>query len=183
MQAEYTLFSLAFLLYAVGSWLILENFIRTSRLYRAGHDLALLYISIGCASTAVFCFLGLLLLPAGADALALTSPYLPLLLVPVLGSLLVAVVRYGDALVTAAAYTLVLALLANALLRFGAGRLVLPFAVMLLAVGLYQVGAAPGPARRLPVLPILLRYAESFGAEYILPGRQLPGGARGQCHH
>ena len=137
-ENESIFFGICALLCAGAGFFILEAVIRTSRHYRAGPDLALLYLALGWASTALFCFLDLLL-PSN-DILSLTSPYLPLFLLPVLALLLLVVVRYGDALVTAAAYGVVLALLANALLRFGAGRLVLPFAVMLLAVGLYQVG-------------------------------------------
>ncbi|UOR04358.1 hypothetical protein MUN82_15590 [Hymenobacter aerilatus] len=135
---ETIIIGVGFELYALGSWLILENFIRANQLYRAGHDVALLYMTLGCASAAMFCLLSPLL--PSSNLLALTSPLLPLFLLPVLGILLVAIIRYADALVTAAAYGVVLALLANALLRFEAGRLLLPFAVMLLSVGLYQLG-------------------------------------------
>ena len=138
-ENESIFFGICALLCAGAGFFILEAVIRTSRHYRAGPDLALLYLALGWASTAWFAFMRLLPLEDSSTSF-LTFSYLPLFLLPVLALLLLAVVRYGDALVTAAAYGVVLALLANTLLRFGIGRLVLPFAVMLLAVGLYQVG-------------------------------------------
>ncbi|MBT9394052.1 hypothetical protein KLP40_12840 [Hymenobacter sp. NST-14] len=136
---ETLVFGSTFLLAALAGQFVLLNLIRTSRLYHAGSDQALLYLSLGFAAATVFCFLEVGRPPVEGDWLTLGSAYLPLLLVPVLGLLLLATVSYADPLVAAAAYLTTLALLANLLLRFGSGRLLLPFAVMAAAVGLYYL--------------------------------------------
>ena len=136
---ETLVFGITFLLAALAGQFVLINLIRTSRLYHAGSDQALLYISLGFAAAAIFCFLDAGLPPVEGDWLTLGSAYLPLLLVPVLGLLVLATLSYADPLVAATAYLTTLALLANLLLRFSSGRLLLPFAVMTAAVGLYYL--------------------------------------------
>ncbi|MBT2557754.1 hypothetical protein J7E24_08155 [Hymenobacter sp. ISL-91] len=126
------------LLAAFAGQFVLYGTIKSSRTYRAGSDQALLYFSLGFAGTALYCFV-LALFPLSIDLFALASPYLALWLVPVLALLLWATARFGDALVAALAYVVALLLLANALLQFGAGRLLLPFAIMALAAGLYRL--------------------------------------------
>ncbi|NVO31437.1 hypothetical protein [Hymenobacter lapidiphilus] len=126
------------LLAALAGQFVLYGIIKLSRTYRAGSDQALLYLSLSFAGTALYCFV-LMLFPASTDLFTLTSPYLALWLVLVLALLLWATARFGDALVAALAYVVALLLLANALLQLTAGRLVLPFAVMALAAGLYRL--------------------------------------------
>ncbi|OWP62466.1 hypothetical protein CDA63_13795 [Hymenobacter amundsenii] len=136
---EEIVFGITCLLASLGGHSLLLNIIRSSRTYRAGSDQALLYISLGLAAAAIFCFVETGRPSIGGDWLTLNSPYLPLLLLPVLGLLILASVSYADPLVAATAYLTGLALVANILLRFGSGRLLLPFAVMAAAAGLYYL--------------------------------------------
>ncbi|SDY77924.1 hypothetical protein [Hymenobacter psychrophilus] len=129
---------LAALLAALAGQFALQQLISSSRTYRAGSDQALLYLSLGFAALAWQAFVDAAL-PNVLDFLLLDSPYLALWLLPVLALLLWATARFGDALLAVLAYVAVMALLANGLLQFGAGRLPLPFAIMALAVGLYQL--------------------------------------------
>ncbi|WBO84551.1 hypothetical protein [Hymenobacter yonginensis] len=116
-----------------------EVIIREFRHYRSGTDSALLYIGL---------FVLALLLAEAADHLlpsgttyasGFGSPHYALLLLPMLGLLLLATLRYADRLVAAATYLVLLALLANWLLQLSIGRLLLPFALMLMAVAVYQI--------------------------------------------
>ncbi|RFP66121.1 hypothetical protein D0N36_05220 [Hymenobacter lapidiphilus] len=137
-SSDTAIIGLIALLAAVAGQLVLRQIITSSRTYHAGSDQALLYLSLSFAGGALYCFM-LVLLPPSADLFALTSPYLALWLLPVLALLLWATARFGDALVAALAYMVALLLLANALLQFGVGRLMLPFAVMALAAVLYRL--------------------------------------------
>ena len=126
------------LLTVLATVVALELSIRNARHYRSGLDNALLY----CALLAWGFFLGYALRDELSDSLA--SPVLWLWLLPMLLVLLLALVRYADPAVAAAAFVAALALLANALLQSSAGRLLLPFAVMAAA------GALLLALRRLP---------------------------------
>lgn len=129
----------------------LELFIRDARLYHSGPDEALLYLALGWLA---------FLLTEAADALmplsygssALGTGHLALLLLPLLLLLLLATIRYADRLVAAALYLTLLLLVANSLLQVPAGRLLLPFALMLIAAGTYQT------VRRLRQRPDCLYY-------------------------
>lgn len=132
------LIGLAALLAALAGQFALQQLIASSRTYRAGSDQALLYLSLGFAALAGQAVVDAAL-PNVLDFLLLDSPYLALWLLPVLALLVWATARFGDALLAALSYAAVLVLAANGLLQFGAGRLVLPFVVMALAVGLYQL--------------------------------------------
>lgn len=122
---------------AFGTLAALELFIRSSRLYRAGPDTALLYISLG--------WFAVLLVDVVHDAVplfyrysfSLGSTYSSLLLGPMLLLLLAATARYADRLVAAAAYLDFLLLITNWLLQFSAGRVLLPFVLMLVSAGAY----------------------------------------------
>ena len=123
---------------ALAGQFVLQRIIASSRTYRAGSDQALLYLSLAFAAIAWQAFVDAAL-PNVIDFLLLDSPYLALWLLPMLVMLLWATARFGDALLAALSYIAVLGLLANGLLQFGSGRLVLPFAVMAVAAGLYQL--------------------------------------------
>ena len=133
---EEAILGLTCLLAALGGQFLLLQIIRGSRTYRAGSDQALLYISLGFAAAALYCFVGLLT-PNHFDLLTLNGTLL--VLVPLVALLLFATATYGDALVAVATYGAALALLINLLLRTTFGILLVPFAVMGLAVALYQV--------------------------------------------
>ncbi|WBA41564.1 hypothetical protein [Hymenobacter canadensis] len=115
-----------------------EVIIREFRHYRSGTDSALLYIGL---------FVLALLLAEAADSLTTLSrysagfgsAYYTVLLLPLLGLLLLATLRYADRLVAAATYLVLLALLANWLLILPIGRLLLPFVLMLTAVGSFRL--------------------------------------------
>ncbi|MFD2785956.1 hypothetical protein [Hymenobacter rubripertinctus] len=124
------------LLSALGGQLLLRQLIRTGRTYRAGSDQALLYISLGFAAAAMYCFADLLT-PNSLDLLALNG--IVLVLLPVLLLLVLALIAYADALVAIAAYAVALALVTDLLLRTTFGILFVPFAVIGLAVGLYTL--------------------------------------------
>ncbi|RYU83758.1 hypothetical protein [Hymenobacter persicinus] len=116
---------------------VLELVIRESQLYHSGADNALLYFALGCLISTVVYVVG-----TATPALyrfSLANSFLTLVLVPTIGLLVLAVVRYADRWVAAAAYGALLVWLANGLLQFGAGRLLLPFALMLTAVAGYAL--------------------------------------------
>lgn len=116
-----------------------ELLIRNTRHYRSGADSALLYISLGG--------LALLLADWAESWTPLSSRYSAdfgstyhtLVLLPLGALLLLATLRYADRLVAAATYLVLLALLANWLLLFPMGRLLLPFALMLTAAGSHRL--------------------------------------------
>lgn len=125
------------LLCAVGTVTVLEMSIRSSRVYHAGPDNALLYCSLGWA-TVLFSTIAYELIPiTGHDFDSVGDPYLPLVLGPLFIVFLVASIRYADRLVAAATYVLGLLLIVNSLLQMPYGRALLPFTMMLLAVGAY----------------------------------------------
>jgi hypothetical protein len=129
------------LLSTLGTFAALEFFIRSSRLYHAGPDNALLYIALGWAAALLTMVLDEALPLAWHYAASFGNGYVSLLLGPLLLLFLLATMRYADRLVAAATYLLCLALVANWLLQLPMGRLLLPFALMLLAVGLYRLVA------------------------------------------
>ncbi|MGI4832859.1 MAG: hypothetical protein ACRYFK_05295 [Janthinobacterium lividum] len=121
-----------FVPWLLGSLVGLELLVRNSQHYRSGVDNALLYSAL----LAWACVVGYALRGTNFDSLA--SPSLALWLVPMLLALLVALVRYADPLVAAAAFAAALALGANALLQSSLGRALLPFGVLLLAGALLR---------------------------------------------
>jgi len=127
------------LLMAVGCFALLESTIKSSRLYRAGSDNALLYTGL----TAVVALLGYLLsqvLPASHRyQFSLTDSYFLLLLLPSLALLVAATIRYADTVVAVAAYLAYLLVPTHVLLQFSAGRLLLPFVLMLAAAVAYRL--------------------------------------------
>jgi hypothetical protein len=132
--------TLAFLS-AVLTWVALEFFIKSSRLYHAGSDTALLYIALGWTSVWLAALFEDILPQAFHHTASFGNGYISWLLGPFLLLFLVATIRFADRLVAAATYLLCLALVVNWLLQLPMGRLLLPFALMLLAVGLYRVVA------------------------------------------
>ncbi|MBD2713881.1 hypothetical protein KBK19_02400 [Microvirga sp. STR05] len=136
----------------LGTLAALEFFIRNSRLYHAGADQALLYITLG--------WFTVFLVDAVSDAVpysarygtSLGSSYLFLILWPLFLLFLVATIRYADRLVAAGTYLLLLLLMANWLLQFPVGRLMLPFVLMLAS------GAAYWLVKRLGRRPDYLYY-------------------------
>jgi hypothetical protein len=134
------------LIILVGLAFLLELAIKNSHQYRSGVDNALLYSTLLAWAFLVGY--------AGDDIFtnSLTSPTLWLWLVPVLGALLAALVRYADPLVAAISFVAALALLANILLQSALGRLLLPFGVMAAA------GALLLALRSLPARPDYFYY-------------------------
>ena len=124
----------------LGCLTALELLIQNGHHYRSGADNALLYSAL----LAWAFIMGYLLRNASFDSLG--SPYLWRWLVLVLLALVVALVRYADPLVAAATCAATLALLANALLQSSMGRLLLPFAVMVVA-GALLLALRQVPAR------------------------------------
>ncbi|AII51552.1 hypothetical protein [Hymenobacter sp. APR13] len=116
-----------------------EVIIREFRHYRSGTDSALLYIGLFVLALLLAEAADHLLPPGTTYASGFGSPHYALLLLPMLGLLLLATLRYADRLVAAATYLVLLALLANWLLQLPIGRLLLPFALMLMAVAVYQI--------------------------------------------
>ncbi|MBC6699677.1 hypothetical protein [Hymenobacter sp. BT190] len=115
-----------------------ELIIRNFRHYRSGTDSALLYIGLGTLALLLAEAADHLLPPGTTYASGFGSPHYALLL-PILGLLLLATLRYADRLVAAATYLVLLVLLAKLLLLLPAGRLLLPFALMLTAAGSYRI--------------------------------------------
>jgi hypothetical protein len=115
------------LIVLVGLASLLELAIKNSRQYRSGVDNALLYSTL-LAWAFLIEYMG-----RNTFSSSLTSPTLWLWLVPVLGALLVTLVRYADPLVAAISFVVALALLANILLQSALGRLLLPFGAMAVA--------------------------------------------------
>ena len=124
----------------LGSVATLELFIRSSRHYRSGLDNALLYTALLAWGFVV----GYSLADSTFDSLA--SRWLWGWLLLVLAALVLALLRYADALVAAATFAVALALLANLLLQSSWGRLLLPFAGMA-AAGALLLALRPVPAR------------------------------------
>ncbi|GAB2948907.1 hypothetical protein GCM10027048_12310 [Hymenobacter coalescens] len=116
---------------------MLETTIRNKRLYHSGADNALLYLEL----------LGLIVLigyvvfeawaPAGTSGSDFGSARLLLVLLPAVGVLLLATLRYTDRLVAATALLAVLLTLANTTLLLPFGPLVLPFVLLLASAGTY----------------------------------------------
>ncbi|MBG8553291.1 hypothetical protein [Hymenobacter guriensis] len=127
---------LAFLC-AAGSLAVLEMSIRGSRIYHAGADNALLYCCLGWV-TVLFTGVVYDVIPvASRHYESLGNPYLQLALGPLFVVFLVATIRYADRLVAAATYLLLLLLVVNAALQVPYGQALLPFVLMLVAVGAY----------------------------------------------
>jgi hypothetical protein len=129
-----------------------EAVIREFRHYRSGADSALLYIGLVALALLLAEAADHLLPPGGTYSSGFGSPHYALLLLPILALLLLATLRYADWLVAAVAYVVLLAVLANWLLQLAIGRLLLPFALMLTAVGAYAL------LRRLRQRPDYLYY-------------------------
>jgi len=114
-----------------------EIFIRELRHYRSGTDSALLYISLSVLALLLADWVESLTPLSSRYSADFGSPYHTLVLLPLWGLLVLATLRYADRLVAAATYLVLLALLANWLLLFPMGRLLLPFALMLAAAGVH----------------------------------------------
>ncbi len=130
------------LLQLVSSWALLELLIRQNKLYHAGPDNALLYTALGAAAVLIG-RLHLLRLDGSVNEFALSQPaLLPtlLLLLTILGA---AVARYAERGVTGAAFITFLLVIANLLLPWGWGRLLLPFGMMTAAGAVLWLARAP----------------------------------------
>ena len=145
-------------LYCAASFAVLELTIRDRRFYHCGADNALLYSGLAAAAGLIMYIFSTFIWP---DSLSyhftLGSSYLAPPLLLILGLLLAAVVRYADALVTAAAFITVLLLVAVASLQSLLGQALLPFLAMATAAGtlaLYRL-----VARRLANTPLADYYA------------------------
>ncbi|OUJ72188.1 hypothetical protein [Hymenobacter crusticola] len=115
---------------ATASFLVLEGSIKSARLYHSGSDNALLYMGLGWVTLLLGYLLDSAFPNAFGSSFSLANPFLLLLLLPMLAVLLVATIRYADWLVAVVAYFTYLLLIANVLLQFSIGRLLLPFALM-----------------------------------------------------
>ncbi|TGE05261.1 hypothetical protein [Hymenobacter fodinae] len=131
--------SLAFIA-AIGTWLALEFFIRSSRLYHAGADNALLYMALGWAALWLTAVLDDVL-PSISSSSLLSSIQTTLLLGPLFLLGLLATIRFADRVVAFATYCLLLLLITIWLLQLPFGRLVLPFILMAVSAGAYQLVA------------------------------------------
>jgi hypothetical protein len=124
------------LVVAAAATAVLELVITSSKHYRSGVDNALLYSALLAWAVAVGATVNKLI-PNHYHDTALTGPWLWLWLVPSLIVLLLALVRYADPVVAALTFGAGLALLGHVLLQVPIGLLVLPFVVMLAAIGLH----------------------------------------------
>ena len=145
-------FVISSLLAGTANLFALEGFIKSNRLYRSGPDNALLYIALGCFVFLLFYTTGKVAPEPYHDNFSLASPYLALALLPTLALLLLATIRYADRPVAVVSYLAFLLLLANCLLQFSVGRLIMPFVLMLASVAAYQL------VRRLAMRPDHLYY-------------------------
>ncbi|QNH61880.1 hypothetical protein [Hymenobacter sediminicola] len=114
-----------------GTLAALEFFIRSSRLYHAGADQALLYITLGWFTVLLIDIVHDIVPYSSRYGTSLGTSYLFLILGPLFLLFLAVTIRYADRLVAAGTYLLLLLLMANWLLQVPAGRLLLPFALML----------------------------------------------------
>ncbi|UYZ61830.1 hypothetical protein [Hymenobacter weizhouensis] len=124
---------------AVGGIAFLEFQIRNSRLYHAGPDNALLYISLAWLYVLVVEIAETLATPPYYVSLSFGHQDFTLVLVPMLTLLVLAAIRYADQPVTAAAYLTALLLAANLLVQVSVGRLLLPFVLMGLSAAAYTL--------------------------------------------
>ncbi|MBC6991384.1 hypothetical protein [Hymenobacter sp. BT491] len=122
---------------ALGCLVVLEIAIKSSKLYHAGPDNALLYMTLGWLTALVFYSVSLAVPAAFRNSFSPGNPFLPLALIPVLGLLVAAVVRYADRLVSAFAFMIYILLIFNILSHSTIGRLLLPFALMLASAAAY----------------------------------------------
>ena len=124
------------MVYCAACFLFLELVIRDRRLYHCGADNALLYSGLGAAAGLIFYVSFSFIWPVSlAYHFTLTNGYLAPPLLLVLALLVAAVVRYADALVTAAAFLTMLLLTALAGLQSSLGQALLPFLMMATAAG------------------------------------------------
>jgi hypothetical protein len=136
------------LIAAVGTGLLLELLIDSSHHYRSGVDNALLY-SMLVAWQVVIGSIYMEAVATNPQADSLLSPWLWLALLPVLLSLVVALVRYADPVVAAWTFGVALigiGMLVSQLLPRDWAVLLLPFALMLAAAG-FHVWLRRLPAR------------------------------------
>jgi hypothetical protein len=101
----------------------LELQIKSSKLFHSGVDNALLYVSITLVILPVFLLYNHLEI----------WQYALVLFIP----LAIATIRYADLLTAAGSFAALFVALANYLIKFSAGTLLLPFAIMLLAACIY----------------------------------------------
>ncbi|WP_324671269.1 hypothetical protein [Hymenobacter sp. GOD-10R] len=153
---EETIIPIIMLMGAAGCFFALESSIKSSRLYHSGPDNALLYMGLSSLTGLLGYSVDSLLPSIFHYGFSLTNPFLSLLLLPMLAVLLVATIRYADRVVATVAYFVYLLLIANILLQFSLGRLVLPFAVMLASAVAY------GLLRKLARRPDYLYYKQCF---------------------
>jgi hypothetical protein len=118
-------------LYCAACFGVLELLIRERRFYHAGPDNALLYSGLGAASGLVLYVFSEFIRPERQYYdFGLTSGYLAAPLLIILVVLAFAVLRYADALVTAAAFFTILLLVVIAALQSNLGQALLPFLLM-----------------------------------------------------
>ena len=136
-------------LYCAACFLFLEMVIRERQLYHCGADNALLYSGLGAAAGLIFYIFSSFIWPVSLAAyhFTLSNGYLAPPLLLLLALLVAAVVRYADALVSAAAFLTTLLLVALAGLQSTLGQALLPFLMMATAAG--TVGLYRTLARRL----------------------------------
>jgi hypothetical protein len=127
---------------AICTWVALEFFIKSSRLYHAGADNAMLYMALGWAGTWLTAVLDdALPSPISYQSSPLGGIHTTLLLGPLFLLCLVATIRYADRVVAAATYCILLLLIIVWLLQLPFGRLLLPFLLMAVSMGTYQLVA------------------------------------------
>ena len=147
--------------YCAACFLLLELVIRDRRLYHCGADNALLYSGLGAAGGVIFYVFSSFIWPVSlAYHFNLTNGYLAPPLLLVLALLIAAVVRYADALVTAAAFLTTLLLVTLAGLQSALGQALLPFLLMTTAAGTLALYRAL--ARRVAGTPLADYYATSL---------------------
>jgi hypothetical protein len=115
----------------IGAVVALEIAIQSMRHYHSGLDNAALYTAL-LSFIGLACYLYFDSHSYHSEAMFF-GPDGILLLLLILVLLVIATLRYADRLVAAAAYLAYLALITNILLQFSAGRLLLPFVIMLAA--------------------------------------------------
>jgi hypothetical protein len=137
MISEFNLIGIC-LVCGVGGLALLEAAIKNPpRHYHSGFDNALLYAVLLSWVTLIGYIYSEVVPSTLTHDFSFTSPVFSLLLLPLLALFGAAVRRYADRLVAALAYLAYLALVANLLLQFSLGRVLLPFAVMLASGAAY----------------------------------------------
>lgn len=144
--------------YCAACFGVLELLIRERRFYHCGADNALLYAGLGSACALIFyVFSTFIWLGMHSDNFSMANGSLTTPLTLILILLIAAIIRYADAVVTAAAFATLLFLVALFGMKTALGQVLLPFLLMATAAGVLALYRTL--ARRLAATPLADYYA------------------------